>query len=77
MKYSSTVLILEQSGGVSKEAIYTLPPETALICAVNQYERGNWNTWSYRDMPGIVKHKSGAFSYDAGDGRVYWSRSNR
>ena len=45
----SVVMLFDaRKGDFIKEAIYSLPPRKALICAVMQY-KGNFNTCKYPD----------------------------
>ena len=44
----------EQSGTITKTAVYSLPVKSALIAYYEQEVKKNWNTWEYpQDMPGI------------------------
>ena len=55
---NSLVMLFDaKKGAFVQEAIYSLPPKNALICAVMQY-KGNTNTWEYpKDLDGIYKSR--------------------
>lgn len=53
----------------SQELVYSIPPKEAVVAAYNQYQRNNWNTWTY--LEGRAPVMEGKYGWSCGD---FWAR---
>lgn len=44
---SKILSLKEGESGIKELAIYSLPPKKAMVCFIEQFLRGNYNTWEY------------------------------